>query len=93
MTITPRAATRSIVLLTALSCSTVAAFGADHFVSPAGSGAACSQLVPCSLATALAAAQDGDRVYVGAGTYVGAGPDVASVSRGIEVLGAWNGVG
>ena len=63
----------------------------DFFVKPAGSGAACTQPSPCTLATALASAGDGDRIYAGPGTYTGAATEVALVDRSLALLGGWNG--
>ena len=78
-----------LVLIGATSVASVPA--ADRFVKPSGAGAACTQASPCALPTALGTAADGDRIYVGAGTYTGTGSEVALVDRAVHLLGGWNG--
>lgn len=64
---------------------------ADLFVKPAGSGTACVQSAPCTLATAIATAATGDTIYLGAGTYLGTGTEVVLLDRTVNLLGGWNG--
>lgn len=61
------------------------------FAKPGGSGTACTQAAPCALPTALGKAVNGDTIYLGAGTYTGAGETVASITRSLTLLGGWNG--
>jgi hypothetical protein len=61
------------------------------FVTVAGSGTACSRARPCGLQTALAQSVNGDRLYVAAGTYTGAGAAVVTVTKSITLYGGWNG--
>ena len=63
----------------------------DLFVKAAGSGSACTQAGPCALASALATDQDGDRIFVAAGSYTGAGTEVVLLDRRVELLGGWDG--
>jgi len=62
----------------------------DLFVTPGGGGD-CSQSNPCDLQTALGAATDGDTIYLGAGTYVGSGGAVVTVTHSITLTGGWDG--
>ena len=65
---------------------------ASLFVRPAGSGTTCSQAAPCTLATALMQAVDGDMLYLAAGTYTGAGNQaVVQVTHSITVYCGWDG--
>jgi fibronectin type 3 domain-containing protein len=77
------------VVLVALSGGGAPA--AELFVKPAGSGTACIQASPCSLATALATAAAGDTIYVGMGTYTGSGTTVVALDRTVSLLGGWDG--
>ncbi len=61
------------------------------FVSPGGSGTACSQAAPCSLQTALAQAHDGDTLYLAEGTYTGTGTAVITLTKSITLYGGWDG--
>ncbi len=70
---------------------TFAASGTTRFVTPDGTGTACSQAAPCALQTALARAADGDVIYLGRGTYTGVGPAVITISRSITLYGGWDG--
>lgn len=63
----------------------------DLFVSPAGSGSACSQANPCALQTALSIATDGDTLYIAQGTYTGSGGAVITLTKSITLYGGWNG--
>jgi CSLREA domain-containing protein len=67
--------------------------GNTLFASSGGGGSACSQANPCSLQTAVSQAEDGDTVYVAAGTYTGNDPDfhVIGVNASINLLGGWDG--
>lgn len=64
---------------------------ANLFVRPTGSGTACTQASPCTLATALGRAVDGDTVFLGSGTYTGTGAAVITVTRSISIYCGWNG--
>jgi fibronectin type 3 domain-containing protein len=68
-----------------------AASGSDLFVSTTGTGTDCSQTSPCALATAIGKAAGGDAVYLGAGTYVGTGSAVVTLTQGIRLYGGWDG--
>jgi hypothetical protein len=63
----------------------------DLFVSPTGSGTACTQAAPCSLHTALACATGGDTIYAATGTYNGTGAAVVTVTQSITLCGGWDG--
>ncbi len=74
--------------------STARTAGADAgtlFVTPLGSGTACTQAQPCDLQTALAQAADGDILYLAEGTYTGAGEEVVKITHSIHVYGGWDG--
>jgi hypothetical protein len=61
------------------------------FVSPGGSGTACTQAQPCTLPIALAQAIAGDTVYLTAGTYTGAGEAIATITQSLTLYGGWDG--
>lgn len=61
------------------------------FVSPTGSGSACSQAGPCDLQTALTQAANGDAIYVAQGAYTGTGAAVVNLTGSISLLGGWDG--
>ncbi len=61
------------------------------FVAPDGTGVACTQAAPCSLATALAQADDGDTLYLARGTYTGTGAAVITLTQSITLAGGWDG--
>jgi hypothetical protein len=61
------------------------------FVSPTGSGSACSRSVPCDLQTGLSQSVNGDTVYLGGGTYTGSGGAVISLTKSIDLRGGWDG--
>ena len=63
----------------------------DLFVTPTGSGSACTQAQPCALQTALAQAADGNTIYVAEGTYTGTGGAVITISKSITLYGGWDG--
>jgi hypothetical protein len=65
--------------------------GTDLFVKPTGSGAACAQSSPCSLATAIATAAADDSVYLAAGVYTGTGTEVVLLDETVSLLGGWSG--
>lgn len=62
----------------------------DFFVTAGGSGSTCVRSAPCPLATALAAAGDGDRVVLGAGTYTGTSANVAVLEHAVSLVGGWD---
>ena len=62
----------------------------ELFVTPSGSGN-CSQAAPCDLQTALGLANDGDTIYMAAGTYTGTGGAVVTIAKSITLYGGWNG--
>ena len=62
-----------------------------HFVAPGGTGSACSQTTPCALQTALAAATNGDTLYLAGGTYTGSGGAVITLTANLALYGGWDG--
>ena len=56
------------------------------FVSPGGSGAACTQIAPCALQTALDQAVDGDTIRVAQGTY----HQTVVLNHSVTLEGGWN---
>ena len=60
------------------------------FVTPTGGGD-CSQASPCDLATALAAASEGDSLYLAQGVYTGTGGAVITLTKGLSLYGGWDG--
>jgi fibronectin type 3 domain-containing protein len=75
-----------VVLLAAADTSAT-----DLFAKPSGSGTACVQSAPCTLATALATASGGDSIYLGAGGYSGTGDQVVLLDKSVNLLGGWDG--
>jgi hypothetical protein len=69
------------------------AIASGFFVSPTGSGLNCTQADPCDLATALLNAQDGDQIYLAAGTYHGKGTSVVPLTMDLSLYGGWDGTG
>lgn len=63
-----------------------AGFGKDLFVSPLGSGSACSSASPCLIGTAFASLGDGDRVLIHEGYYSNAFP--IEIANNITIVGA-----
>jgi fibronectin-binding autotransporter adhesin len=61
------------------------------FVTVAGTGTVCSRAQPCGLQTALVQSVDGDCVYVAAGTYIGSGAAVVTLTKSIALYGGWDG--
>ena len=81
-----------LLTLSGLSASLGAAHASpnlvsDFFVTPSGSGSACTQASPCDLATAVSLAGEGATIYVAAGTYTGTGAEV--VKAGKQRQPAW----
>ncbi len=70
---------------------TVFADPGQLFVSPDGSGEACTQAQPCALPTALAKARDGDVIIVAEGRYTGEGDAVIDLAKSVTLLGGWDG--
>ncbi len=60
------------------------------FVAPDGTGTACTQPAPCTLATALGLAADGDTIYLAQGTYTGQGAAVITLTQSITLAGGWD---
>ncbi len=60
------------------------------FVTPGGSGSACTQADPCSLETALSQANDDDTIYAAQGAYTSQDEAVAAVTKSIRLLGGWD---
>jgi len=84
-----------VILLLGLSATSAPA-GASAgflFVSPSGSGNACTQDQPCSLATALSLVPGGYTIYLAGGTYTGTGEGVVLLTKTITLRGGWNGAG
>ena len=84
---------RSTLPLTAICVLTLAtpAVAVDLFVKPTGSGSACVQSSPCTLATALATAAVDDTIHVAAGVYTGTGTEVVLLDKTVSLLGGWSG--
>jgi hypothetical protein len=80
-----------LFLLAAGTSRVVRAEAGTLFVQPAGSGTGCTQPAPCDLHTALAQAVDGDTIYVAAGTYIGTGAAVITVTKSVTLYGGWDG--
>lgn len=74
-----------------LGGATARAGATAHFIAPGGSGSACSQTAPCALQTALAAAGDGDTLYLAGGTYTGSGGAVITLTANLTLTGGWDG--
>ena len=64
----------------------------DYFAAATGGGSACTQANPCLLDTALALAVDGTTIYVAAGSYTSANPEVIRLTASVHLLGGWDGV-
>ncbi len=79
------------VLWLAAASQVVRADPGTLFVGKTGSGTACSQAEPCGLQVALAQSDAGDVLYVGAGTFTGAGDAVITMTSGITLYGGWDG--
>ncbi len=76
-------------------CLLDSAFSASFYVSPSGSGEACTQESPCSLVTGLSRPQPGDEVVLLDGTYTesllirqGGAPDQPVTVRAANLWGA-----
>jgi len=63
------------------------------FVTPTGTGTACTTAQPCTLQEAVAQAADGDTVFVAQGTYTGSGAAVITITKSITLYGGWSGTG
>lgn len=81
----------TLVLLAGLHSVEAALYATDRFVTPTGSGSACTRAAPCALQTALAQATHGDTIYVAGGVYTGAGAAVITVTQSITLYGGWDG--
>lgn len=82
------------LLFSGLGLAPMAPAGAKasaKFASPTGSGTACTQSQPCSLATAVAQGFDNWPVYVAGGTYTGGTSPMLNVDKGIYLYGGWDG--
>lgn len=71
----------------------VRAAGTQLFVSPDGSGTACSQSAPCLPAQAMANANDHDVVYFEGGVYPAPTDPFLTISKSFSLYGGWDGVG
>lgn len=58
---------------------------------PLGLVPACTQSDPCRLSTAVNKANNGDTLYLAAGTYTSTADAVVAVTKSITVYGGWNG--
>ncbi len=65
--------------------------GDNWFVTPGGTGDACTRAQPCALHTALGKAGNGDTLYLAKGTYTGGGAAVVTLTRSITLAGGWDG--
>ncbi|HEX6229649.1 MAG TPA: choice-of-anchor Q domain-containing protein [Solirubrobacterales bacterium] len=63
---------------------------AQRYAAPGGSGEACTQAIPCTLAEAITKAKGGDEVIVGAGTYTVAA-SLMPESPNVHVHGEFSG--
>ncbi|MBN2256909.1 MAG: right-handed parallel beta-helix repeat-containing protein [Anaerolineaceae bacterium] len=64
----------------------------DYFVSPVGSGTACSQSIPCLYQTAIDASGSGDNLYFAEGQYTAdSGSEVIYLDKSIHLYGGWDG--
>ena len=79
-----------LFMLCGMTARTAGADAGTLFVTPLGSGAACTQAQPCALQTALTQATDGDTLYLAGGTYTGAGDEVVKITHSIIVYGGWD---
>src|SRR5438132_1643839 len=61
------------------------------FVKTNGTGNVCSFATPCSLQTALSRSETDQTIYVATGVYTNTGPAVVSLTKGITLLGGWDG--
>jgi len=61
------------------------------FVTPGGSGDNCTQLQPCTLATALSLATDAWTIYLAGGAYNGSGDQVVLLTKSVTLRGGWDG--
>ena len=59
-----------------------------HYVSPTGSGADCTQALPCALAGAVTGLTTGDTIVVGPGVYDLGGGGSFAVPTGVALVGA-----
>ncbi len=71
--------------------TTVSAASASLFVTPGGSGTACSQAAPCTLGTAITQASPGDSIYLAGGKYTGSHGAVITLTQSIALYGGWDG--
>ncbi|MCP4428638.1 MAG: hypothetical protein GY803_29480, partial [Chloroflexi bacterium] len=63
---------------------------AIRYVTPNGSGTACTQGAPCSLETAVSNSTDSDEVRVASGTYTNTGSAVVTLTQSISLTGGYN---
>ncbi len=84
---------RAAVLTLSAALVATGAAATNLFVGVSGTGTACTQASPCTLATAIAQATNGDTVYVAAGTYTGTGEQVVALGKSITLQGGWDGAG
>ncbi|MGI6277974.1 MAG: InlB B-repeat-containing protein [Brevefilum fermentans] len=82
-----------VLLLLAFPASkpNVRAQGTHIFVSPEGAGTDCSQEAPCSAATGLGKADDGDTLYFEKGTYKGTTDPIFTLTKAVSLIGGWDG--
>jgi len=81
----------TITLVTLLACGAPAGAAEFLFVSPGGSGDACANLAPCTLATAMSKAAEGDTLALAGGTYTGTGAAVIEPATSLVIRGGWDG--
>ena len=84
-------AAAAVIVLAQSQSSLVRAAPNVLFVSPSGTGTACTQAAPCGLQTARALAHTGDTLYVAAGVYAGDGDAVITLTLSLTLYGGWNG--
>lgn len=81
----------ALLLFIQISLPIARAAPAHLFVSPTGSGDACTQAAPCALQTALDGAAATDTIYSAEGIYTGSGGAVISLTKSITLYGGWDG--
>jgi len=80
----------SLLLILQGKPQTAYASPTNLFATPNGAGS-CKQTSPCTIQDAVAAASDGDTLYLSKGTYTGAGDAVITVTKSITIFGGWDG--
>ncbi len=61
------------------------------FASPTGTGAVCSQAVPCASTTAISNAASGGTIYFATGAYTSTSGQVMLITKSLTMVGGWSG--